>query len=65
LTEDLAEESLKIPCEDWDVGDGMRHVMCSRRNHFLIILPKLAKDIPKPTPILVPKVEPEKQGRLF
>jgi hypothetical protein len=59
LTEELAEENLKIPC-----GQG-RHILCSGKNHFLFTSPRVGKDIPKPAPISVPKVEPEKQGRLF
>jgi hypothetical protein len=65
LTEDLAEANLNTPCEDWSVDDGIRHVLCSRGDHFLFILPRVGKDIKKPAPIQVPKVEPEKQGRLF
>src|ERR1700674_3494906 len=48
LTEELAEENLKLPCEDWVVDDGIRHVLCSKGDHFLFVLPRLDKDLPEP-----------------
>jgi hypothetical protein len=65
LTEEFAEENSKIPCEDYLDSEGMRHVLCSRGDHFLFVLPRLIKDIPKSASMFVSKAEPEKQGSLF
>jgi hypothetical protein len=65
MTEEAADESMRQPCENYIDHDGMPMVLCSKKDHFVFVLPKLARDIPKPAPISVPKVEPETQGRLF